>query len=437
MFYVYQFPIAYTIDGALGKIVLSITGIDVSIVGLLLRLLIPLVILKVINTRTLIFNKRLVRLLLLSLVGILLSKWLTTIIYPSLSNATSPYPMNSSKIILRYFILALSLGSVMGEQQNRSRFIKVILFSGFALVFIKQFNLMGVATSGFGSSIVTSSGRTIGYSFESFGFMDKNYFSLLMGINIIVAVGYYEFVKGRIKRYIILFMIMLSLLNLLLSMSFGGIFSSAIGLIILLYYQGKKIKWFTVFLPVSMLLIFVTISGSGFLEAFEVRLTGVYRSVLPAISGSGFSIDSISHTNESSLTARIGSAIYALNLFVESPIFGYGGEKDLTSSLGSGTHTTYIAWLTNFGIITIIPLFLLLRGVYSEIRKRMKSRYNRSEDNNFQLIMLSLLSMLLINGIGSPIMLYIITFAGVSIYANQSKRSGNGFVQSKVQHNLD
>ena len=124
----YQFPIAYTIDGVLGKIVLSITGIDVSIVGLLLRLLIPLVILKVINTRTLIFNKRLVRLLLLSLVGILLSKWLTTIIYPSLSNATSPYPMNSSKIILRYFILALSLGSVMGEQQNRSRFIKVILF---------------------------------------------------------------------------------------------------------------------------------------------------------------------------------------------------------------------------------------------------------------------------------------------------------------------
>lgn len=349
----------------------------------------------------------------------MISKWLTLMFYPDLYNSGLPYAHNSSKLIIRYFTIVFALGSVMGNQQHRVIFLRVLLIAGFMLVILKQFNLMGSSsTMGFATSMKTATGGVIEYSWESFGFMDKNYFAILLGINLILAIGYYSLTKNFITRYVFLpVIIILSCIQLALSMSLGGIISSLGGIGVLLYYRGKTKKWYYIAIPIVASIFIMIFREIAFSKFFIERIIGLYDSILPAFSGGKFYLNELAHTTSSSLTTRIGSAFYAFDIFMESPIFGYGGYKDLTSPLGSGTHTTYIAWLTNFGLITFIPLLFFIREVFVILRKRILNLINKSNDFHIQVIAFAIFILLIINGFGSPIMHYLIIFTGFSLYA--------------------
>ena len=400
------------------------SGFDISIPGLFLRLLIPLILFKVYHNsvylKKRVFNKKLVHLLVFAFFGIIVSKIFAQTYYPNLSSTNLVYVTNAIKFITRFFVIAFALGSVMYKQKYRVRFIQVLLVTGFFLVIEKQFDIFGEYST---TEVSGAFGYEIEYIYESYGAMDKNYFSILLGINIILAMGYYSLTKNFLTRYVFLpVIIILSSIQLALTLSLGGIISSFGGIGILLYYHGKSKKRYYFVFPIVALFLII-ISESAFMQSLILRLIGSYTSILPAFSGGGFSLNELTYFKAgSSLASRIGSTFYALNLFQESPLFGFGGYKDLTFPLfNTGTHTTYVAWMVHFGLITVIPLFLYIFKVLSITRRRILSARinNKTDEYNIQVIYFSILILLCIDGLASPHMLHIIAFMGIALFNNK------------------
>ncbi len=304
---------------------------------------------------------------LMFLLGIIISITAAMIRLGSYSEISRLMKFYGTSLPHERLLLAIPLVGVIQCFFNREEKIllflrSVVLFTFFVILSIR----FGI--SGTGGSVETSKHlqligeRTIEnvggflYARETFGFLDTNVYAQILSIVIVIAVFLYSISEYKItKLYLILFLL-LALHSLLKTASQSGLIQTIISIIVLLNFMDfehkRTLKGLSVIGAIVFIFVIFTLNIDPFI-AIKERLLLSYDVIENLLLGSW------QFTSSDTFTFRIVAGVYAIEDVSGIILSGTGGYT--TGFVGtSSNHIDYLIWVTQYGLVTALPLFLFL-----------------------------------------------------------------------------
>lgn len=199
-------------------------------------------------------------------------------------------------------------------------------------------------------------------------FGNPNEFGILMAIAAVFSLAGFLWEKNKKIKIIMLLFFALFAFNTILTLSRSAFICLAVGIVFMFYKYQKKFKsegivrvlFFVLPIIILLSLIFFSIAPQKFLVRFEFLKSG----------------------NDTSFKNRIDSWKEAINIWKDSPFFGWGPAKDKMSTI---VDNEWILLLRRYGIFGVLIFILWFLQFYRGIGK-----IQRENKNNLYLEIISI-----------------------------------------------
>lgn len=274
-------------------------------------------------------------------------------------------------------------------------YLKVILLSG-AIV-----NFMGII------SILQG-----GVESKKFGitFEDPNYLGRFEVFLIIICTVFIIFSNiTKIKKYLLGFFSLISLLFLLLSFSRAAILSFGFIAVILVFYtKSKQLKIFIISSAIATVFIFLGYAATLKSSDFVGEQFGVFSSFI-----------------DLSNATRVALNIAATNMFLDYPWTGIGFRNFYNAYINYSylplsfpvatnvtiCHSWFFSTIAEQGLLGIIPLLTIIIFVFRDLKKITKDKVNETSFFCIGLTLYFLFIALIFNGFFNPIFFMELAFS--------------------------
>lgn len=269
------------------------------------------------------------------------------------------------ELLIMYIPLFFVSVYYLKNEKYMFRFINLLLITGFVVLLMVRFNILstlgGYTTS---SSVIEESSSvsveivqkgSLFYVRETFGSLDTNIYAQVLSFLMVIAVYSFISAKGIISKLLSGSVLLLAFFSIIKTASQSGLIQTIIGIGLFIWiakYSNKKLvkRIFIVFFIFSILSVFFIELDS--LVMIKSRISISYDIIKAILLGD------LSFGSYDTFTFRIFAAILAFDE-IENLLFGTGGYR-LGIVWGTGNHIDFINWLTQYGLISFLPLMLFL-----------------------------------------------------------------------------
>lgn len=257
--------------------------------------------------------------------------------------------LQSVKTLILIFILVWALINYIDNLSQVESIMKYFVISGLAASFFILLNLDFQAGTRVGSELG-----------------NLNDISVILGISYLFSLYFILYEK---KKYFLLPTVIL-LVFIILTGSRSGLLFLLIGTLCMLYFKNRttitaKIKYLFFIIAVIFIAYLLVFKIPIFYEILGVRLENMFELLLTG------------DTNEASIVNRKNMIEYALLLFTEKPILGYGVDN-FRVFYGTYSHNNFVELLVGLGIIGAGTYYLIYFHQFNLLFKMMKKGYSYS-----------------------------------------------------------
>lgn len=284
---------------------------------------------------------------------------------------------------------------------NNIREIKFILFSLLALLLI--FNLMAIFDF-YGIFDIEQIAMDLRLGRSSGAFSESNQFAAYIALFIPFCLNTFFNDRNPLKQIMMLLIIVLSIYNILLLGSRGGILAFAIGLIARFILNDQKITLINLVKISAAVILFVSLIIIAFNQLPDEAKTALNRNIIERAS---------KETLDEYSSSRLGIWQAGLKLYAQNPILG-SGWRTFSDYIGSNSHNDFLLHLTTLGF----PGFILFCSIFyvffkTSFKMRLLNTENRWYYNSFLAGLCTFFVSSFLNNSFQPLLFFFFIFSGL------------------------